>query len=515
MRDKRPHELPLAAWSDGLNVRFGQDGAERIAGYKQVYDPPSIPPYHLLYVQVPAGPLWLYPGLAKAYATDGNTHANVTRQSVGVDVDYSATVDLNWTSSVLGGVAVLNNGVDAPQQWLVPALANRLANLSNWPASTTCGALRAFKNFLVALDVTESGTRYPQMVRWSHPADPGGVPASWDYSDPTLDAGRIELKETSDYCVDCATLRDINVIYKEFSTWGMQFIGGIELFRFYKIFDNIGAMTRRCAAEFFSGQHAVLTLDDLVRHDGQNATSLLDRRWRKALFNDLDRSKYTRSFVAVDYPNDEVWVCYVPNGATLCSRALVWNFRDDKLSFRELPSVAHIATGAVDFTGIVSNTWDSDSGSWDSDTTYWDFSSYDPTTRRLLMAGAGSTHLFGSPFSTAANGATFSAFLERKGLGFPLRTDGPPDITTVKQVRRIWPHVEGENGQTLQFYVGGQEDVDAEPVYTGPYDFVIGETRHVDCLVTSRLHALKVMSVANFDWRLTGYEVDVIARGTI
>ena len=42
------------------------------------------------------------------------------------------------------------------------------------------------QNYLIALDLTKSGTRYPHMVKWSAAADPGTVPASWDETDRRL-----------------------------------------------------------------------------------------------------------------------------------------------------------------------------------------------------------------------------------------------------------------------------------------------------------------------------------------
>ena len=52
----------------------------------------------------------------------------------------------------------MSNGFDDPQFWAlssgVPSVSNKMADLSNWPASTECKSLRAFRSFLVALNVT-------------------------------------------------------------------------------------------------------------------------------------------------------------------------------------------------------------------------------------------------------------------------------------------------------------------------------------------------------------------------
>lgn len=509
IRDKRPHELPLAAWTDGNNVHFDDDAAVSVDGYVTAYDPPTVAPYWLLHTQVPSGPYWLYAGLGKVYATDGVTHADLTRASGG---DYGATEDLNWTGGVLGGVGILNNGIDDPQMWLLPSLATRLQRLSAWPTSTKCAAMRPYKAFLVALDVTESGTRYPQMVRWSHPADPNSVPSSWDYADPTKDAGRVELKETSDSCVDCFTLRDANVIYKNTSTWGMQFIGGEFVFRFYKIFDNIGIMSRRCAAEFFSGQHFVLSLDDIVVHDGQQATSLVDKRFRRAFFGSLDPAKYVRNFVAMDWVNNEVWACVVPQGGTYPSKALVWQYKENRLSVRDLPQVSHIENGTVNFSTSTPTTWNADTGTWDSDTSLWDEAVLNPTKRSQLWALPAATKLYGAPFSKQANGVSIPSFLERRGLGLPV-AGKEPDFSHIKTLRRLWLHCSGPAGKELNVYLSAHNRIDEQPIWQGPYLYRIGQTEAIDCLVTGRLHNIKIVSATAAEWKLTGYEVDVKRRG--
>jgi Flp pilus assembly protein TadG len=504
--------LPPQAWSDGNNVRFREGRAERVQGYVRAYDPPSIAPYHVLFVQVPSGPYWAYAGLTAIYATDGTSNADVSRTSGGA---YAATADSNWTGGVLGEVPVLNNGVDDPQFWASPSLGTDFALLTNWPANTKCKALRPFQQYLVALDVTKSGTRYPQMVKWSHPADPGSVPSSWDPTDPTKDAGEYELKETSDYCVDCLPLRDTNIIYKEYSTWGMRPVGGVFVFRFYNIFNSIGMMSRRCGVEYFSGKHFVLGFDDLVIHDGQQAQSLLTQRWRRAFFSDMDTAKYVRNFVVADPANKEVWACYVPNGGTFPSKALVWKYDEDRLSIRDIPLVAHAAVGVVDISGSLGGAWSADSAAWSSDITTWDETSFNPAQRNLLLAVPGSTRLFRAPTGLQADGSNYTAFVERTGIGIPLKADGPPDYSVVKSLTRLWPRVTGDAGGVINVYVGGQDSPEGVVEWQGPYSYIIGTTDHIDALVTARLHAVRFESTAAFSWSLHGYDLEVAYRGRI
>lgn len=502
--------VPLNGWTDAMNVSFQDGKVVRSYGYIESLTP-SISPIYAQFCPTATGAFWLYAGLTAVYGTDGTTHADITRTVGGA---YAATLDLNWTGGNLGGVPVINNGVDAPQMWNTPALATDLAALSNWPASTVCQSLRPFKNFLVALDLTEGVTRYPQMVRWSHPADPGSVPASWDYTDPSYDAGRIELKETSDFLIDQAVLRDINVLYKEFSTWGMRFIGGNDIFQFFKIFDSFGAMTKRCALEFQSGQHAVFTPDDCLIHDGNSAESIIQRRHRRTLFSEINASKLKRCFVASSWLTQEVFFCYPETNQDYCTKALVWNWKDNTISFRELPSITHITGGVVDFSGVSPSVWDSDTATWDSDTTAWDFSEVRTSDRRILMVKPDSGRsLLGAPFGLTGNGAVLESWVIRENLGLPAKADQPPDFTTRKLVKRLWPHITGDTGAIVQIYIGAKERIEDATVWHGPFIFTIGTTKYIDCLINARMHGLQFYCGQNANWSLSAVDVEYVAVG--
>ena len=512
LQDRKPHELPLNAWSAGNNVRFREDFVEKFQGHVEIFDPPSVAPYYLLPVVYGSNYYWLYAGLAKVYAWNGSSHTNITRQTTGVDVDYNATADKNWVSCVLGGIPILNNGVDSPQAWSPPTVATKLAELANWPANTICGSLRAFKSFLVALDVTKSGTRYPHMVKWSHPAPLGAVPASWDETDPTKDAGEWELKETNGAILDCLPLGDMNIIYKEDATHLMQFIGGTEIFKFSMLFETIGALSRRCAALVKPGVHTVLTKDDIILHSGteQSVSSLIESRVRRALFKDMSTSAAIRSFITVVRPRKEVWYCYCTPDASIPNKALVWNMVSNTFTFRDLPNAAHIASG-VAYGG--SEAWNSAVGNWDSDTTVWSEAAFGTTFLRSLIAGAVNTKLFMADEGSNFNGTNMTATVERTGIGYPLKDGGPPDFAFRKFMTRLWPRIEGTLGGVVNVYVGSQDKVDGPVTYGSAMPFTIGDTVCLEPMVNAPLHALKFESTGDIEWRLHGYDVEVRQAG--
>lgn len=510
--DMQSHEMPLNAWSGGRNIRFRDNYVEKFLGHVEVLATPSWAPYWLLPAVNAAGTShWLYASLTKVGATDMASHADITRAAGG---DYAATEDIGWIGDVLNGLPVITNGVDTPQVWNPVSLAQPLVALPNWPAGYLCRSLRAFKTFLIALDITDNlGVRYPRNIKWSHPADVGSVPVSWDHTDPIYDAGEIELAETADRVVDAFSLRDIKVVYKEYSTYGMQYIGGVNVFRVYKIFDSFGAFTKKCAVEYFNGKHIVFTGDDVVLHDGQQANSILKGRLRRFLAGVISSTTYLRSFVAVNYPLFEVWVCFPETGYDRPNRAFVWNWKEDKWGVRDLPLAGFIASGVVNPIGA-SEVWSGDTDPWSADGTTWGDRNFEPSQRKMLMAVPSLTKLMTLDDSHQENGSNMTSYVERTGLGIPLKAEGPPDFTTLKEITRLWPRIEGTDGGVVNVYVGSQDKVDGPVTYGAAMPYTIGTTEFVEPMVTSRLHALKFESSSNISWRLHGYDAEVVKRGS-
>jgi len=506
VKDVPPHTLPPNAWSDGLNVRFYDEFAAKTTGYIQVFGNPTIVPYGLFSVAADDKYNWIYPGLEKVYVFDGTAHINITRQTASVDVNYTGNADNTWTGGILGGVPVINNGVDAPQMWLPAETDTKLAALSNWPANTTCRVMRVFKSFLLALDVTKGSTRYPQMLKWSHPADPFAVPSSWDETDPTLDAGEFTFSDGSGFIMDCLPLGDNNIVYREDSVWAQQFIGGIDIFRFSKRFGTFGVLGPNCATEFLTGRHLVLAQGDVVVHDGISATSVLSKKWRRWISANVASASVAKSFVVTNPNREEVWICIPIDEGTAPNVAIIWNYRSGAVGIKDLPTASMIASGIVD--PDVQEDWE-DPESWASDTTAWGELLYKNTERGMLMASIANTKLYKLDQSNENDTAAQSSFLQRTGIGIPFKQGMPPDFTSYKFIRGIWPRVEGSLGGVVKIRVGTQDIING-PVTWGPYqNFIIGTTQRIDVLMSGRLLAIELASDTVLEWRWYGYELDV------
>ncbi|QGZ42715.1 hypothetical protein IP92_05752 [Pseudoduganella flava] len=510
IRDLSQHELPINAWTDSSNIRFLDGYCYQFYGYGQVYGTPAVTPLHTSPAISPTGTrYWLYASDKKIYAAYINAgaavHTNLTRQTAGVDVDYSAQPN-EWTSTNLGGVPILNPGnkIDPPQQWSLDP-ANRCTALSNWPANTYCKSMRAYKVFLVALGVTKAGQEYPYMVKWSTAADPGAVPATWDPSNAAELAGEYDLATGGDRIVDGLPLGDALMIYKENSIWRMSFIGGQDVMGFQKVFGESGALNRNCVVDIeVDGQpsHFVVTANDVIVHNGSSHVQVLDKQARRALFQDLDTAAVGRTFVFKNPFLNEVFICYASIGNSVPNKALVWNYKDKTVSYRTMPNVNHAACGSVDNT--LNGTWDADGEPWDSDLTKWNGPDFTPNASRVMMA-SNDTKFYLLDSSASYDGVLPSSYVERVGLSFGT------DVNR-KLVRSIRPRITGNDGDTVIVQVGTQQTPYSPPTYTS-MTYTIGSTLSCDCMVEGRYIAIRFENGTAFNWRLDSFDIDVQERG--
>ncbi|NIS77750.1 MAG: hypothetical protein GTO00_09090 [Deltaproteobacteria bacterium] len=515
IRDQAPHELPPEAWSDGEMVRFQDNKVIRMQGQEQLFGTPNHAPYALMPVRTVNDLFWMYMGLTDVSVVDtSGTHTEITRTVT--PGDYTGTASDIWTGVNFNGIPVISNNVDVPQMWNTPLVSNDLTDLTAWPASTTCKVMRSFKNFLIALDVTKPGGREALMVKWSHSADPGLVPDSWDETDATKDAGETTLAETSGFVQDCLPLRGNNIIYKEDSTYIQQLIGGTFIFKFDPLFSELGLLAPRCVGFFNIGagpQHFVVSPDDVVIHNGSNPRSVIDRRMRKWLFNEIDPTNFRFSYVVPNNPEREMWFCFPQTGFQYPSIALVYNTITEAFSLRPLSIEApHIAAGRVEETE--STVWDNlTTDIWDEQFETWDERTFRGGQRRLLMADHTNTKLLGPDRTFQFEGMNYEAYVERTGLavvGVDRQGNPKVDYDMRKLVNRIWIKASGD---PFQVRLGTQESPDDPVTYTAPQTFTPGQDKYLDFTLNTRLLTVRFESQSNASWEIHSYDLDLEPAG--
>lgn len=483
-------DLPLNVWSNVMNVSFRNGKAKKAAGYQSVF---GTPPSDILHLRssIEAGVLYWYEATTeKIYKTDGTLHLDVTRLSG----DYNATDDKGWTSADLNTLLVFNNPYDKPQCRLYGT--DNFIDLPHWPTNFTCEVMRSYKNYLIALNTTEGGTQYPTTIRWSSPADPGQAPFTWNITDATNDAGENYLADTAGAIIDGKKLRDSFIIYKEDAVYSMNYIGGVYVFSFRQLFDDVGVLSKECVAEF-DGKHFVVGQGDVYVHNGVQKSSVISSTMREYLFSNIKTEAYKRTFVVPDYSNTEMWICYCSNDNndnTECDMALVWNWLENNWSIRQLPDIRHATFGIVD--PQEPDWWDASIGVWDTDALPWGESNYNPSKLKIIMTSVANDKIYLVGNTTVFDDVSFTSTLERDGLSMS-------DDRGMKFVSSVTPHVTGEG--TMQVYVGSQYIQGGPVTWKGPFAYDIGTQFKVDCRVTGRYIAIKFVTESLASWNLNGY----------
>ena len=501
--DRTPQLNDPRSWSSALNVHFDIRGIVRMRDDKAMFGTPSVQPKWAMGVPGSGAYYWLYSDHSKVYVYDGITHSDITKTGA----TYGGSEDSRWVGTLLGGIPVMTNGVDPPQYWPSLDPATKFADLANWPSGTTCRSIRAFGPYLLALNITKPTGSYPNMVKWSHPADPGSVPISWDETDPTKDAGEVELTDVAaGGLVDGVALGNVFVVYKENSTHILRHIGGRFVFDVDPLFSTVGAISTDCARQVPEvGGVLLATGDDLVIHGLQQGSikSVIEGRVRRLLAGAIDDSNKKRAFLVIDELNKEAWFCYPESGQAYATMALVWNFKYDTVSFRDLESVAFAATGII--SESVVETWDSDSQVWDADQSTWDEGQEGAQLQEVMLCLPVANELR----KAYAGSGYRNAYVER--LELPLKK-GPVDIGGIKLVRRLWIRAQG-NPFAVQ--VGAQEAEGGSIYWSSQETFTPGVDRYVDFLspISGRFIAIRFESVGQGGWTIEGYDLEVESLG--
>ena len=494
--DLTPEELGSGVWSAVENVRFSNGYAERFNGMAQLYATPAVVPYWVAPHAVNTTKYVVHMGLAAGYVDDGSTRTDITGTAP------TGAIDDRWTGGTMGGILYVNNGVDNPMYW-DGNTANNLVSLTvagGWNSAHKCKALRPFKSFLVALNVTKSSTSYPHMVKWSAPAVPGAIPTSWDETNPALDAGENDLAETPDVLVDCLPLGDVNIVYKERSMYAMSFIGAPYIFRFQRLPGNYGLLARGCVVDTPVG-HVVMSAGDIVLHQGGEPQSIANGAIRRYIYSGINPTYYKRAFVTSNPAKNEVWICFPYIGSATCNRAAIWNWIDKTWTIRTLSNVTYGCTAPAS----LDTAWSSMSATWATVTSTWSESEYSPAEHRLVLAH--STPLISLADSGLTDfGSTITASMTRTGMtmGDPMR---------VKTIKGIRPRIDGSTGDTITIEIGGAMDPDAEPTWSEPTTFTIGTSIKADCFATGRFMSVRFTNANIPKWRIRSFDIDYTPGG--
>ena len=372
--------------------------------------------------------------------------------------------------------------------------------------TTRCKSLRAFRSFLISLNITKDNVNFPRLVKWSTEAATQTLPTSWNETTSTVDAGEFELADTKGAILDGLPLRDSFMIYKEDAVFSMTFVGTPFIFAFRQLSPTIGAIAKNCVAEF-DGGHAIFGKGNFYVNDGQRMKPILPMKLKEYVFQSIDGQQTDKSFVVADYGRNEILFCFTSDGGgtNFPNKAVVWNYVTNTFTIRDIPDCAHMGYGNVS-NPTTSTTWAETAGYWETATGPWTMS-YDLQDKVLLFADPGNTKLYRDRSGNKNDTTNMESYIERTGLS--LDESGKPNQNMVKRISAIYPNMAISSTNDINVYIGTQMSTEGGITWSAPVTFNPNTQSKVSVRGTGKYYAVKFESTTDMDWELDGYAIDV------
>jgi hypothetical protein len=295
----------------------------------------------------------------------------------------------------------------------------------------------------------------------------------------------------------------MNIIYKDDAIHYQQSVQSSQIFRFGRLPGETGLLARGCVVNTPMG-HVLLTPGfDLVMHSGQGLQSILEGRMRTWLRNNINATYAARSFLAVNIGTNEVLLCFPADASQTCSKALVWNWKDNTFAVRDLSNVTYGSLGQVTLTD--SDTWSGDTETWAEDGTTWGESDYAANTPRFIFTRTTP----GLAMFDATNkdyGTNYTATIERIGMHF----DAPEKVKLCRGVR---PKIDASAGTVVSIQIGSAMVPDAAPTWQTAVDFTVGTDIEVHSFASGRFLALRMSTSSSLAWRVRSCQMDIVEQG--
>ena len=129
-----------------------------------------------------------------------------------------------------------------------------------------------------------------------------------------------------------------------------------------------------------------------------------------------------------------------------------------------------------------------------------------------LLGGTASRLTYEDVGFTVA-GSAYESYVERRSFGIPFDQNVPPDISTWKFCREIWPRMTGDLGTQIEVSIGSMSEIGDTVTWDTPQTFIIGTDVKVNCTCSGRMFAIKFRSTGSGNWTLHGYDLEVQRSG--
>lgn len=448
--DVEPLELSEQVLSLAHNVHMRRGFPSRIRGRRSVYTAFPTIPYHLLNFNLNDFNWWLLFGASNIFAVETSNSYDVS-----IAAQTAITNPYQWSSTLLNGIPVFTNGVNGPHYWTGDSSDNALP-LPDFPATTLCKFIVAFRFHLFALDIDSPSGVFNNLILWSDATEPGAIPDSWT-AGADNEAGSAFLADSPGRCVAGVPLGTQLMIYKPTSFHAVEYAGQPpdNIFVVRPVVRSTGLISPH-ALKTIGLQQAVVGNEDVVLTDGINIRSIADNRIKQTLKNSVDETNAQNVFSIYDDHARELWVCTPEPGSQFATVAHIWDERRDNWVSRDMNAVKYGTVGYVTDTAP-SQVWDDDSQPWDSDLSVWN-EAQQGGAQKVVLAESAAIFVEDVPESNLVD-----AVLQRLDIAF----DDPEQR---KVTSRVMIEGKGNGLSTLFVRLGSRNSTDdASGVQWGAY----------------------------------------------
>lgn len=520
IKDLPPYQLDASSFSDGSNVWFHGGVVSRSPSFRTVADALSFTPYAMGSIRQSSGQdqVFMMGAGQTCYLYSSGAVTNVTPAAY-----TPATSARAITTTVLAQVAYLNDPANTP--FYYGPGGGLFAALPGWDATWRCRSLRAFQNYLVALNVTKGGNYQGNLVKWSDLSLNGVPPASWDHTDTTKSAGENPLEALTSPLVDGLGLRNALCLYSSDEVWAMEPTGDNLIFAFRRLFKSGGMMTPNCGAEV-DGKHYVLAPNDVYVHNGITKSSVIDSKNRKYLFGNLNTAAASACFVTYLPKHNSILVGY-PTGTSEsaigvgngCNKGAVLDLNTGSWTFIDLPNVHGCALASAIGSGTygtTTSTYTTVGGS------YWNQQALSDShilmVSEALSPSITQSRLLGFDFAQRGElpfplctELTYPAYVERAGIDLD---DAGSDLATSKLLKRLLIQARRYGTNSFTIKVGSADFPEGPYRYAADRTFDPVSQYKVDMLSGGRYLSIRFTMTALDDFDLTGFDAEVSPNGS-
>ncbi len=535
-------QLPPNVWSDSNNVRFDDLSVRKSQGLKKVFDETgeTTPIYLETYQSgTDSGTWWIAFGTDSIQLWNGSEWKDVTPDGgiSKMDVDSPG----QWQTTKLGSLVYATNGIDPPFYWEGDN-DKKFEPLPNWTSQTdpesphqygAVQTLAGFKSFLwagnVFVAVGDQGTEninktFERSVYWSNMTN-FYTPPNWDINIDS-DAGYYELLDSMGGVVHMQQLRESMMIYKSDSIIVSTFVGAPFMFTFQTISPEIGVLCKNAVADF-PGGHWFVGRSDCYINNGQTIETKLTNRVQSEMFKDIDGDYAVNTYCVTDWANNEIWTCYPSVGNSRPNRAMIWNYKNDTFSFRDLfdktgyikygvaPVQAGVEWGGETPVGdevgppAMEMSTNYYAGNWETSTDSWGTQSYDDTVEHLVWTDSSPDghQLHRHNSGNLIQGSTMSSRIERTGIDLG-------DPSTVKYVSAVFPKMWTSSADaTFNVWTAHQMNTEDDVSWEGPKVFNPDTMNKISVRTSGKFFGIRMESNGDFDWLLSGLEWETATSG--